>query len=417
VIEGGSCANLVGLLLPVHSSSRKRVVKVKVVRLLLVVGLAASAAGASYYFWPFGQREAPRVYPGIVEIQEIRLGSKVGGRVESVRVLEGEFAAKDQILVTFEAPELHTQRDQAKARLELAIADYEKAKAGPRVEEKAAAKEALDAAIAHHKMLVAGPREEEKREARSLLQAAEADFTLAKEEFDREQRLVGTSSRTNYDTAKANRLRTQRQFERSKAHLDMLLAGTRVEEIEQSEAEVRRLKAQYDLLLAGTRKEDIAMAAAKMEEARGKLQEYDAMLAETVVRAPDKVFLEVVSVRKGDLVPPNQPILRALLARDLWVRLYIPETDMWRIKKGAKVQVTLDGSPEVFEGSVMQISSISEFTPRNVQSADERRHQVFGVKIQVPDPKGVFKAGMAANVTFERAEPLASSPEQGRAPQ
>jgi HlyD family secretion protein len=392
-------------------------VKVKIVRLLLLVGLAASAAGASYYFWPFGQREGPRVYPGIVEIQEIRLGSKVGGRVESVRVLEGEFAVKDQILVTFEAPELHTQRDQAKARLELAIADYEKAKAGPRVEEKAAAKEALDAASAHHKMLVAGPREEEKREARSLLQAAEADFTLAKEEFDREQRLVGTSSRTNYDTAKANRLRTQRQFERSKAHLDMLLAGTRVEEIEQSEAEVRRLKAQYDLLLAGTRKEDIAMAAAKMEEARGKLQEYDAMLAETVVRAPDKVFLEVVSVRKGDLIPPNQPILRALLARDLWVRLYIPETDMWRIKKGAKVQVTLDGSPEVFEGSVMQISSISEFTPRNVQSADERRHQVFGVKIQVPDPKGVFKAGMAANVTFNRLEPAASSPEEGRAPQ
>jgi multidrug resistance efflux pump len=387
----------------------------KALRLLIVVLLAVSAAGASCYFWPFGKREGPRHYPGIVEIQEVRLGSKVGGRVESVLVLEGEFADKDQILVTFEAPELRTQREQARARLELASADYEKAKAGPRAEEKDAAHKALDAATAQYKMLLAGPREEEKREARSLLQAAEADFNLAKDEFEREQRLIGTNSRTNYDIAKANKLRTQRQLEGAKAHLDMMLAGSRVEEIEKADAERRRLKAQYDLLLAGTRAEDLAMAAARVAEAKGKLQELDAMLAETIVRAPDRVFVEVVSVRKGDLVPPNQPILRVLLAKDLWVRLYVPETEMWRIKKGAKVRVTLDGSPEVFEGSVMQISSISEFTPRNVQSADERKHQVFGVKIQIADPKGVFKAGMAATVSFDQKE-LADLPDRQEKP-
>ena len=387
----------------------------KVVLLTIVVFVAACAAGASYYFWPFGGQDGPRSFPGIVEIQEIRLGSKVGGRVESVQVLEGELAEKDQVLVTFEAPELKTQRQQAKARLDSAVADFEKAKAGPRVEEKAAAKEALDATKAHHKMMLAGPRDEEKREARSMFQAADADYTLAREEFDREARLAGTaSSRTNYDTAKANRLRTQRQFERAKAHLDMLMAGSRVEEIEQSDAEVRRLQANYDLLIAGTRAEDIAMAAARAAEARGKLEELDAMLAETVVRSPAKVMVEVVSVRKGDLVPPNQPILRVLLAQDMWVRLYVPETDMWRIKKGAKVQVTVDGSRNVFEGSVMQISSISEFTPRNVQSADERRHQVFGVKILVPDPRGVFKAGMAATVVFDRPEPDSRPPESGK---
>jgi HlyD family secretion protein len=383
--------------------------------LTIVVLVAACAAGASYYFWPFGRQDGPRSFTGIVEIQEIRLGSKVGGRVESVQVLEGELAEKDQVLVTFEAPELKTQRQQAKAKLDSAVADFEKAKAGSRVEEKAAAKEALDAAKAHHKMMVAGSRDEEKREARSMFQAADADYTLAREEFDREARLAGTaSSRTNYDTAKANRLRTQRQYERAKAHLDMVMAGSRVEEIEQSNAEVRRLQANYDLLIAGTRAEDIAMAAARAADARGKLEEYDAMLAETVVHSPSKVMVEVVSVRKGDLVPPNQPILRVLLAQDMWVRLYVPETDIWRIKKGAKVQVTVDGSRNVFEGSVMQISSISEFTPRNVQSADERRHQVFGVKILVPDPRGVFKAGMAATVVFDRPEPDSKPPESGK---
>jgi membrane fusion protein YbhG len=103
------------------------------------------------------------------------------------------------------------------------------------------------------------------------------------------------------------------------------------------------------------------------------------------------------------VVAPNQPMIRILRASDLWVMIYVPETELAKVEKGAEVSVTVDGMPDqVLIGRVIHIASISEFTPRNVQSAEERRHQVFAVKVQVDDPKGLFKSGMAAEVVFDR---------------
>jgi multidrug resistance efflux pump len=114
--------------------------------------------------------------------------------------------------------------------------------------------------------------------------------------------------------------------------------------------------------------------------------------------------VEVLAVRKGDLVPPNQPVLRVLRAEDLWVRVYVPETELGKVTLNQAAEVTIDAYPDRrFDGTVMQIASESEFTPRNVQSADERRHQVFGLKVRVADPRGVFKSGMAAEVTLPLA--------------
>jgi HlyD family secretion protein len=108
----------------------------------------------------------------------------------------------------------------------------------------------------------------------------------------------------------------------------------------------------------------------------------------------------VLAVRKGDLVAPNQPILRVLRADDLWVRIYVPETQLGQIRLHEKVDVTVDSDPDRhFEGEITQISPESEFTPRNVQSPDERRFQVFSAKVHVADPQGIFKSGMAAQVT------------------
>src|SRR5262249_49962808 len=111
--------------------------------------------------------------------------------------------------------------------------------------------------------------------------------------------------------------------------------------------------------------------------------------------------VEVLSVRKGDVLTPNQTILRVLRADDLWVKVYVPETELGRVQLGQHVDVTIDSYPNRrFAGTVEQIAAESEFTPRNVQSADERRHQVFGVKVRVANPEGVFKSGMAAEVTL-----------------
>src|SRR5262249_26344704 len=138
---------------------------------------------------------------------------------------------------------------------------------------------------------------------------------------------------------------------------------------------------------------------ARLAESEAKLREIRANLREARVTVPKRAVIEVLAVRKGDLIPPNQPILRVLYAEDLWVKVYVPETDLGKVRLNQKVDVTIDSHPgRRFEGTVMQIASISEFTPRNVQSADERRHQVFGIKVRVDNALGIFKSGMAAEV-------------------
>jgi HlyD family secretion protein len=327
--------------------------------------LLGALGAAAYFFWPFTHGDDELRLPGVVEIQEVRLGSKVGGRISEVNVKEGDVVSTGQVLVRFEIPELEAQRDQWQARLRSLEAEYEKAKNGP--------------------------RPEEIRQAENDLASAEADFKQAREDYTRIDRLFrqGGSDKAEYDMTRAARDRSQGKVGSARAHLDMLKAGSR--------------------------SEDIADAEARVLEMRGKVRELDANIQEATVKAPERAFVEVVAVRKGDLVPPNQPIIRVLRADDLWVKVYVPETQLGKIRNEQKAAVTIDSFPgKRFTGVVFKVDSASEFTPRNIQSIDERRFQVFGVKVHVVDPEGIFKSGMAAEVTFDlaaaSANPSSTSP-------
>ena len=138
-----------------------------------------------------------------------------------------------------------------------------------------------------------------------------------------------------------------------------------------------------------------------MAELQARVAELEVNLREQTIFAPERAVVEVLAVRPGDLVPPNTPVVRVLRAEDLWVKVYVPETELGKVRLNQEDEVRIDSYPDkVFRGVVIQVASISEFTPRNVQSVDERRHQVFGVKVRVPNPQGVFKAGMAAEVVL-----------------
>jgi multidrug resistance efflux pump len=375
--------------------------------LLAVTATIVAAAGALAFFWPLRGPEAALQLPGTVETQEVRLGSKAGGRVAEVLVAEGDVVHPGQLLVRLEEPELEAQRQQAEGNLHAAEAELEKARSGARPEEKEAAWAAVAAADAHWRRLQKGPRDEEVRQAEADFDAAEAELRLARQKFERASRLVPVAGASveEHETAGAALARLSAQARSAKARVDLLHAGTRPEEVDEALAELKRASAQLDLLLAGTRSEDLAAAGAHVTEARGKLAEVEDRLEEARVRAPEEAVVEVLAVRRGDLVAPNQPLLRVLRADDLWVRVYVPETELSRVRLGQGVEVRIDGYPgRRFAGTVVQIASVSEFTPRNVQSPDERRHQVFGVKVRVADPQGVFKSGMSAEVCVPLAD-------------
>ena len=367
---------------------------------LLLVGVAAG-----WYFWPFGNGRALR-FPGIVEIQEVRLGSKVGGRVAQILVDEGETVYPGQKLVTFEYPELEDQKAQLIASLDAARADLLKAENGPRVEEKEMAQSAMKSLWATYQRLKNGFREEEKRQSAAELDTAKAELVRSRKDLERVERLVqmNSASQSDVETATAARDKALGQVAAAMAKNQMYLAGSRKEDISQAYAEWKKAKANYEMMMKGTRAEEIAMARARVAEAQAKLQAVETNIKETAVIVPKELGeakVEVMGVRPGDLVQPHQPIIRVLRIKDMWVKIFVPETQLGLIPGGKKVQVTIDTDPQrKFEGVVIQKGTIAEFTPRNVQSVDERRYQMFPIKIRVKDAQGVFNAGMAAEVTI-----------------
>ena len=372
---------------------------------LVSVLLLAAVAAAGAFYWPFDNGKVLQL-PGIVEIQEVRLGSKIGGRVAEVLVGEGAHVTRKQKLVVFEVPELENQREQHRTRVQQAEAEWRRIEYGEREEVKRAARAAADAAKARYDKLKEGWREEEKRWAKSELDTADADLKQAIDELARITDLyrMKSVSRSEFEAAVAARDRARGRVNAAKAKNDMVTIGNRKEDKDEAKAEWERAQAKADELANGSREEDKALALAKLAETKAKLQEMEVNLKEAVVVVPDapqfdKAIVEVLAVRPGDIVAAGQPVVRVLCTEDLWVKIFVPETQFGLITLDKQVEVTIDSHPgKVFKGVVRQRSSISEFTPRNVQSVDERRHQVFGVKIRVDDPLGVFSAGMAAQV-------------------
>ena len=149
------------------------------------------------------------------------------------------------------------------------------------------------------------------------------------------------------------------------------------------------------------KKKGLEAARMRIVQMRAQLAEIDAELAELNVVAPNDCVLEVLNVKVGDVLAPNQELATLILPQHLWVRVYVPETWLGFIKVGDAVRVRVDSFPkEDFAGTVEQINRQAEFTPRNVQTVEDRIRQVFGVKIRLQNHDDKLRAGMAADAIF-----------------
>ncbi|HET8549165.1 MAG TPA: efflux RND transporter periplasmic adaptor subunit [Bryobacteraceae bacterium] len=349
------------------------------------------------------RRERPAEYSGTVETREIQVGSKIGGRVTTVLVEEGQTVKTGAPLIRFEAEELKAQREQAEARVSQAEAELARLERGFRPEEIQQAEAAARQQQALLEAAKRGPREQELRQSHAEYAAAKAEATNAEIEYQRIAALFanGDVAAQRRDDALARRDLTASKAEAARQRLALLEAGTREEELRAAEQRYRQAQAQAQLTRRGSRAEDIAAARARLREARGRVAELRTRIEESELRAPADSRVEVVSVRPGDLVVPNRTVVTLLEPSQLWVRVYVPETQLGRVKIGQKAAVKIDTfTGRKFDGTVEQIASQGEFLPRNVQTRDDREHQVFGVKIRVANPDGVLKSGMAATVTL-----------------
>lgn len=350
------------------------------------------------------RKEQPQVFSGTIEAREIRVGSKTGGRVQAVLVEEGQQVKTGDPLVRFEVAELEAQRSQADARIAQQRARLERLERGARPEEKAQAHAATENAKATLEAIRTWPRPEEIEQARAAVAAADADVSNAEIAFQRINRLreTGDLSQQELDAARfrLENLRARRDAE--KKRLDLLLNGSRKEDVRAAEEKFRQAQEAERMVLAGPRAEEIADARAQLAEAQARLEQLNVTLAEGQVLAPAAATVEVLTIRPGDLLTPNQPVARLLEKDQLFVRIYVPEPQLGNVKVGQRTKIKVDTFTESFDGVIEQINTQGEFTPRNVQSRDERNHLVFGVKIRINNREGKIKAGMAADVTLEK---------------
>ena len=354
--------------------------------ILVPIGLAGLAAAAVYSMGWF-RRNAPLEGSGTVEARDIRVGSKIGGRIDKILVREGDTVEPGQVLVTFDDKELLASLEQSRAA---AL----KAERGYRAEEIAEVRAAAAQAKAEYEQRKNGYRQEDIDAAKADLDRATADEIRTHLDFQRYDALATKDlvSKQQRDTSEANWKMALAQKQNAQHKLDELQRGYRPEEIAASEARYRQTQATLEKFERGNRREDIAAAKAALA--------YDeARFRERQVLAPAASTVEVLDVRPGDLIPPNTPIATLLERDQIYVRIYIPETEIGLVYLGQKAQIRVDSFPnQTFDGVVEQINQQAEFLPRNVQTREERVHQVFGVKVRIDDPSHHVLAGMAADV-------------------
>ncbi len=366
----------------------------RILAIALVVGLLATLILYSQL------RPQPQQVSGFIEADEIRLGSRVGGRVLHVHVQEGDLVQQGAVLVELEPFDLRNQERQAAESLAAREAEWNRLKAGYRPEEIAQAKARYDQLQARLDLLVAGPRPQEKEAAVGRLQVAEAELKLARQSYTRISGLIssGVSSREELDQATQRLDAAQAILLVRREELDLLETGTRSEEIREAQAKVEEAKQGWLLTQSGFRAEEIEQARAARDAAEAELNAIRERIAELTIKSPVDGTVEALELQPGDLVAAGAPVMSVLDPSRLWVRAYIPENRL-SVRTGEAAWVTVDSFPgQRFRAEITFVSRQAEFTPSNIQTPEERSKQVFRIKVTLKEGLDKLRPGMSADV-------------------
>jgi len=317
---------------------------------VVVVALAATAA---YFILRGGPRGDGLVASGTVEATEAQLGFEVSGRIAAVVVREGDTVTQGQALAQLDTTEAATRRSQSQAQAR--------------------------AARARLLELERGSRPEEIDQARAAARAADQRRAEAERDFDRAKQLIETDaiSRQAYDQATLA--------------LDLARA-----------VQVQAAK-QLELVEQGPRQEQIAAQRALLQQAEAAVRTFDAQISRMTIRAPFDGVVTARAREPGEIVSPGSAVMTVLNRNDRWVRIYVPETRIGAVRLQGRASISTDSYPgKSYPGDVESIASEAEFTPKTVQTREERVKLVYAVKVRITDdPDNQLKPGMPADVQLE----------------
>ena len=350
--------------------------------------------------------DGPIEVTGLIEANTIGLGSRIGGRVSEVLVEEGDQVQTGDVLVKLEDSEAQAAVAAAQARVAQSDAMLAKLETGARPEELAQAEAAAMGAQEQYLMAQRGLRSQEIESARAAASAARAQRDEAKAEFERADRLlkVGAVTKQYHEQLQHLYEGAQAQFRVLEEKVSLAEEGARSEEINMAKSAADQAAAARDLLKNGARKEDLEAARAMQAAAIADLERAKVALDEMTVKATCTGVVQSIDLRPGDLVKPGA-IVSVVDPEDLKLYVYVSSAELGNLRLGEKVPLTADSHEEEwFEGTINYISPTGEFTPRNLQTKEERVQQVFGVKIKLNSAGGKLRAGMTVTAHFGPAE-------------
>jgi HlyD family secretion protein len=290
---------------------------------------------------------------GHVEATRVRISTKVGGRLEALKIAEGDNVASGQELARIDVVDLRLALQQSVAE--------------------------RDQAAAELRLQLAGPRREDVAELEAQLASVEVDLADAERDLKRMQALLDHGSGTT-------KARDDAQARRDMATAK--LAATR-------EALAR--------LRAGSRAEEKDAARARLAAAEARIAQLEQQMKDAVIVSPLSGVVTEKIAEQGELLQSGSPLSEVTNLADAWLNVYLPEAELGRIRIGQPAEVTTD-SGQKRAGKVSFVASQAEFTPKNVQTTDERVKLVYKVKIALDNADGVFKPGMPAEASLEAVD-------------
>ena len=383
--------------------------------LLAVVLLLAVASLLIFYL--LGQRQPENVLraSGTIEATDVDVSFQIAGRVTEVLAAEGQPVKAGDMLARISAEELTDRVNQMQAALDAAVSQVRQQEKTVELRRElvegqiAQAQGQAEASRVAAERVREGSRPQEIRLAEADLAQAEAQLVQHRADFERVSGLTkeGVVPKQQLDAAEAALRTAESSRDAANQRLSLAREGSRRQDIAEAQARLETAQAGVGVAQASRKDVDVQNAAlsaarAREKELRAQLEGAKAQLGYTEIRAPLDGVVLTKNVEAGEFVSPGTPVVTIANIDDLWMNIYIPETQTGLVKLGQAVQVTADSFPdETFEGKITFVSSESEFTPKTILTQEERIKLVFRTKVSIEDTQRRLKPGMPADAQIQ----------------